>query len=150
MTKVTAPAYSPPCRQALRTPGHGQQHGGPQTDLLVSGQDADRRGRTRHDEHGDDEDALAADAVAEMPEDRSAQRPQREGHGEDRERLEEVEHRIVGAEESMGDIGGHEAVDREVEPFDDRAGESGDCRFPQRRRVHCRCGSFTSLLHRCS
>ncbi len=75
--------------EALRKPQGHEQHGGPDADLRIGRQHADERGRQTHDDDRDQEGVLAADQVADAPENQCADRPHGKPCAESRKAREE-------------------------------------------------------------
>ncbi len=88
-----------------------------EADGVVAGQEADGEGADRHHDHGEGEHALAADTVAERPEDEPAERPDQEGRGEGGEGGDHLGARLAGREEHLPQRARQIGVDPEVEPF---------------------------------
>ena len=91
----------------------------------VAGQEADQEGRQAHHQHGGHEGRLAADPVAEMPEQHRADRAGHEGDAEGQEGVERLgAGRRLGEEGLPDDQGGGGAVDVEVVELDGGADEA--------------------------
>ncbi|KAG1254690.1 hypothetical protein G6F65_016942 [Rhizopus arrhizus] len=122
----------------LHDPQQDQQNGCPEADGRIGGQQADQhRDRAHHDQR-DHQGFLAADLVADVAEDRAAQRPGEEAH---RERAQggqgSVEARGRREKEFAEHQRGSGGVDVEVVPLDHGTDESGGGRahrlVPRRR-----------------
>ncbi len=124
----------PAGREALHQPEEDQQGRGPQADDVVRGDEADGEGTHRHHDHGEGEDALAADLVAQRPEDHAAERTHQEGHRERREGAEQLGRVVPGREEDLPDGHGQIAVDAEVVPLH-RVAEGRGLRGALDRRI---------------
>src|SRR5271156_2579923 len=74
--------------QTLTEAAEGEEQRRGQADFAVGGQQADGDGGDAHGEQGGDQGGFAADAVAEMTEQRGAERPGDEGDGESGQRGE--------------------------------------------------------------
>ena len=124
---------------ALQDPQHDQGDRGPDADLVVRRQQADRGGADAHDQQGQDQHLLAADPVAEVAEDQPADRPGEEPDGEGGEGRELRGRSVQPVEvELVEDQAGGGAVEEEVVPLDGGADGRGDrdlARGRQRRRV---------------
>src|SRR6478752_220555 len=105
------------CGEALEHPEEDQQDRGPDADRVVGGDQADREGPDRHEDHGEGEDLLAADLVPHGAEEHAAEGPDEECHREGRERREELGGVVPGGEEDVPDGDGQVGVDAEVEPL---------------------------------
>ena len=123
-------------REALDAAQHRQQHRREYADLGVAGQQPDRERRDAHHQQRDDEQLLAAQLVAEVPEDEAAERPEDEADPVRRERQERRLQWVggVGEEHVREDGCGRDAVQEEVEPLD-------VCRRGSRRR----CGRWVTF-----
>ena len=75
-----------PEADALPEAEQAEQPGRDRAGRSIAGQDADQRRRKSHDQHGGHEGRLAADAVAEMPEEHRADRTRQERDAEGQER----------------------------------------------------------------
>ncbi len=105
----------------------GQDDGTPDADLLIGGNEADRRSGKPGQQQGGDQRRLAADAVAIVAEDRGADRPRDEAHRVDGERLQHANQGIgLWKEQLAKDEAGHRAVEQEIVPFDGGADRAGD------------------------
>src|SRR5690606_33590225 len=97
------------------------------SDAGVGRQQADRDGRYAHREQGRDERRLAADAIAEMAEQRRANGAREERERERREGLQGCRGRVARRKEQLReDEHGSRAVDVEVEELYRRADEACD------------------------
>jgi hypothetical protein len=105
------------------------------TDLLRGRHQADENGRGAHHDKCGDEGLLAAEAVAEVPEE---DRPERSGDERDPERREGGDRAGRGAQCREEGLTEHErcrgAVDQEVVVFDHRAGNARDRNASHRGR----------------
>src|SRR5690606_31593112 len=72
-----------------------------------------------HDQDGDQERVLAADAVAEAAEEGRAERTHEEAGGEGQQREDHARGRVDAAEELLGDDRRQRAVEVEVIPLED-------------------------------
>ncbi len=94
--------------------------------------EAHRHRRNPHRHHRDDEQRFPADAVAEVAEERRAERTRHEADEERRERQDLADDRIGRREEQFWeDQRGRRAVEKEVVPLDCRADGRGDDCSPQ-------------------
>ena len=94
--------------------------------LRIGRKEADQEGRAAHQADGDEERALAAEAVADDAEDQRAQRTEGEAGGEQRERGDQRRRRLEAGEEDIGDDRREAAEDEEVVPFERGARRRGD------------------------
>jgi hypothetical protein len=112
---------------ALDGAQHGQSDAAPNSNRGVGGHECDQESRNAHEHEGGDQRCLAADAVAVMAEDRSA----------DRARGETDEIGAEGQQRGSGRIGireiklaenqsGRGSIEEEVVPFDGGADRGGD------------------------
>jgi hypothetical protein len=76
--------------QALQQPGHEQQARRRHADGCVGRQQANRKGRQRHHDHGKRQCGLAAHAIADMSEHDAADRPGHECNRENRKRRQQA------------------------------------------------------------
>ena len=113
-------------REALDAAQHRQQHRRQHADRGVGGQQPDRERRDAHHQQRDDQQLLAAQLVAEVPEDQAAERPGDEADPVRRERQERRLQRVgrVGEEHVREDGRGRDAVQEEVVPLDGGADEA--------------------------
>ncbi|KAG1206146.1 hypothetical protein G6F35_011297 [Rhizopus arrhizus] len=124
----------------LHDPQQDQQNGCPEADGRIGGQQADQhRDRAHHDQR-DHQGFLAADLVADVAEDRAAQRPGEEAH---RERAQggqgSVEARGRREKEFAEHQRGSGGVDVEVEELNGGADQAGQ--QDTAGGIHGRCGS---------
>jgi hypothetical protein len=111
-------------REALDRAQQDEQDRREQPDVVVRRQQADRHGRRPHEEQRDDQHRLAPDAVAEVTEERAAERAEQEADAEGGERGERADGRVgVGEEQVAEDERGGSAVEEEVVPLDGGADE---------------------------
>ena len=114
---------------ALQEAQHGQQDRAPDADAGVAGHQCHQEGGNAHQHQRRDQRRLAADAVAEMAEDRRPDRAGDEADRIDQERLQRADQRIGFREIELREHqAGDGAVEEEVVPLDrgaDRAGEHG-------------------------
>jgi hypothetical protein len=109
-------------RDALRDPQHDEQHRRERPDLLVGGQQADEHARDAHQAHREDEHPLAADPVAVVAEEGSAERPGEVAGGEGAETRDRADDRVERGEEDL--VEHHRrgrGVQQEVVVLDDAA-----------------------------
>jgi hypothetical protein len=136
---------------ALDKADHGQDDGTPDSDLLIGGDEADRRSGKSGQKQRGYQRGLAADAIAIVAEDRGTDRPGDEAHRVDGERLQHTNQGIgLGKEELGKDEAGHRAVEQEVVPFDRGADGAGDQCAAQLRLVlgfRQRAGSDVQCRH---
>jgi hypothetical protein len=111
-------------REALHHPQHHQQDGGRRSELGVIGKQANQEGGNGHRQHRGSQRGLAANAIAEMSEDHSANRPHQEPGGEDAEGGNQRGGRVFGRKEVPADDGSEVAVDGEVVPLHHIAGDA--------------------------
>ncbi len=116
-------------RQALGQAQDDQDHRCGETDRGVVGQHADQEGRDAHDQDGDQEGVLAADAVAEAAEEGRAERTHEEAGSERQQGEDHARGFIDATEELLGDDGRERAVQEEVIPLEDRAEARGEDDF---------------------
>ena len=102
-----------------------EQDRGPQADLRVGRQAPDQERAEAHDDDGQGQHRLAADLVAEMPEDDAAEGARQEAHRVGAERRDGADQRVEAREEQLVE---HErrgrSVDQEVVPLDRRADDA--------------------------
>ena len=111
--------------RALTEAAEREQRGRGDADRGVGRQQADRDRREPHREQRCDERRFAADAVAEVAEQRGADRPRDERDRERRERLQRRGRRVAGREEQLREHEhGGRAVDVEIEELDRRADQA--------------------------
>ncbi|KAG0751322.1 hypothetical protein G6F24_014429 [Rhizopus arrhizus] len=106
---------------ALGQAQHDQDDRGSKADRGVVGQHADQEGRDAHDQDGDQEGVLAADAVAEAAEEGRAERTHEEAGSERQQGEDHARGFIDATEELLGDDVGERAVQEEVIPLEHRA-----------------------------
>jgi hypothetical protein len=112
---------------ALNHPQHRQDDGAPDPDRLVGGYEGDQKGRNAHAQQGGDQRRLAADPIAVMAEDRSADRTADEADEIGSERRQRCGKRILVREVKLAENqAGGGAVNEEVIPFDGGADGRGD------------------------
>ncbi|GAA2806907.1 hypothetical protein GCM10020219_093330 [Nonomuraea dietziae] len=112
-------------REALHQAERGQQQRSRAADGRVRGQAADEEGRHAHHEQADDQQRLAAEAVAEVAEDQAAERAGHEADGVGEEREERAGQRVgVGEEQDVEDERRRRAVQEEVVPLDGGADQA--------------------------
>jgi len=117
---------------ALDEPNNRQDHRAPDADHRIARHKSHGEGGQTGDQQCGDQGRLAADAVAEMPEDRSTDRASDKADGVDGKRLQYADQRVgFGKEQLAEDQTGDDAVEQEVVPFDRRADGAGDHRAPQ-------------------
>jgi hypothetical protein len=119
-------------RQALDHAQQREQDRRGDAQRLVAGQDADQEGRDGHRRHRESKRGAPSEAVADIADQRAADRPHQEANGEDAERRQHLRHLVFMGKEDAADGGGEVAVDREVVPFErvaDRAGGDGSGRL---------------------
>jgi hypothetical protein len=104
---------------ALHEAQHDQQDRRPDADLLIGRQAADQEGAAAHDQERRGQHRLAPKPVAEMADDRAADRARDEADRIAAERRNRADHGIEGREEQFVEHQrGRGAVDQEVVPFD--------------------------------
>ena len=103
-----------------------QDDGRPPADLSEGRQEADDRRRQPHDQHRDEERALAADDIPETTEDEGAERPEHEPGSESGQRSEEGRGLVAGRKEEDPEEGREASVDEEVVPFEHGAEGGGE------------------------
>src|SRR5690606_4276610 len=109
-------------REALHEAQRAEDDRRCDADRLVRRRETDRHRRRAHQRQRRDQDRLAADAVAEMPEEEPPQRTRRETHGEHAEDRDRADQRIEAREEqTIEDERREKAVEQEVVPLDRRA-----------------------------
>ena len=112
--------------EALHQPEQDQQDRRPDADRRVGRQQADQEGRATHHHQRDDQHLLAADLVAEVPEDHPTDRPGGEADGIRGEREQRADERVeVGEEQLVEDQRGGRAVEEEVVPLHGGPDEAG-------------------------
>nr|WP_275586405.1 hypothetical protein [Geodermatophilus normandii] len=112
-------------REALHQAQDDEQHGGEHADRRVGGQQADQERGPAHHQQRHDQQLLAADAVAEVPEDERADGPGEEADGvggEGRQGPDEVV--LLGEEQVAEHERGGRAVEEEVVPLDGGADDA--------------------------
>ena len=116
-------------RQALGQAQDDQDHRRGEADRGVVGQHADQEGRDAHDQDGDQEGVLAADAVAETAEEGRTERTHEEAGGKRQQGEDHARGLIDATEELLGNDGGERAVQEEVIPLEDRTEARGEDDF---------------------
>jgi hypothetical protein len=107
--------------QPLQDAADREQYRAPDANDLVGRDQPDADRCNAHHHHGDDEERFAADAVAEMAEQRRAERPRQEPDEKGREREQRADERIRARKELLReDRGGGDPVQKEVVPLDGR------------------------------
>ncbi len=117
-------------REALGEAQRHQQDRRPDADLRIGRQHADQRRRQAHDDDRDEEGVLAADQVADAPEQERAQRAHGEAGAEGREAREERRRVVARREEERREEHGEGAVQVEVVPLEDGAERGGEDHLP--------------------
>jgi hypothetical protein len=117
-------------RKALQTAQQQQDHRCQHADRVVAGDQTDGQRRGRHHQDHDRQHPLTADPVTERAEEESTERTHEERGSEDRESAQQRGRLVAGGKEFVGDVGGEEAVHREVEPFDGVADRGAAHRLP--------------------
>jgi len=111
---------------ALEDPQGDQQDRRPDADRVVRRQQADEEAGAAHQAHGEQQHRLAAEPVAEVPEDDAAERAGDIAGGEGAERGDGADGGIGTREEQLAeDQRGDGAVDEEVVELDGRAQQPG-------------------------
>ncbi|GAA3412078.1 hypothetical protein GCM10018952_23390 [Streptosporangium vulgare] len=111
---------------ALQHAEDDEGDGGEGADLLVGGEHADEEAGETHQGHGQDQHALAAELVAEVAEDHSAERPGEVARGEGAEAGDRGRERVERGEEDLAeDHRRGRGVQQEVVVLDDAAQEAG-------------------------
>ena len=118
--------------EALHDAAEQHQQRGGDADLGVGGQATDDEGGHRHRDHRPEQGGAAADAIADIAEQDGAERAHEEADREDGEGGEQGGPRVVTREVEVADGSGEEAVDREVVPLHDVAGDAGRDHPPAR------------------
>ncbi len=121
---------------ALQRPENGQNHRAPDADRRIRRDEADQRRRDPHQHHRRDEERFAADAIAEVTEDRGAQRT----GGEPGELRREGQQRRdvgigAGKERLRENQRGCRVVEEEVVPLD-RGADGGGRNRPDHLPAH--------------
>ena len=97
----------------------------PHPERVVGGQHSNNGCRNAHHEQGEIEYGLAADPVAEMTEDDTAERPRNKAERKSRKRQQRADHRIESwKEQFVEDQRGRGAIKEEIVPFDSGADEA--------------------------
>src|SRR5256886_15860836 len=121
-----------PISDALNEAQHRQDHCAPDSNLLVGRHERHQKGGDPHDQQPRDQCRLAADASAEMSEDRGADGARQEADGINGECLERADQRIGFREVQLGEHeSGHPAVQKKVVPLDGGADGGGDDCTPE-------------------
>ena len=108
-------------RQALQQSEQNEHDRRGDAHRRVARKQADAEGRQAHDRHRDEEGVLAADQVADPPEQDRAERADRETGREGGEREDEAGRLVDAREELRGDDRREQAVQVEIIPFEDGA-----------------------------
>ena len=103
MARSTAPPHSPPRPRPWPKRHRARSSGAANADGGIRRQEADGHRRDPHRQQRRDQRGLAADAVAEMPEERGSHRPGEEGDPEGRQRREGRRSRVGGRERTAGE-----------------------------------------------
>src|SRR3954452_12146542 len=98
---TTAPLHSPPSPMPWTKRKNDEEDRRPDADLTVGRQAADQERAQSHRDHGRDQHLLAAEPVAIMPDDRTADRPRDEADGIGRERRQCADEGIEAWEEQL-------------------------------------------------
>jgi len=112
-------------RETLHESQHDQAEGRQNAHLFEGGQHADQERRSTHDQQRDHQHRFAADPIAEVPEDHSADGSREESHAERGERRKRACYRIEMRKEQLREhqcSGG--AVQEEVVPLNGGADEA--------------------------
>ena len=118
---------------ALKNAEHRQQQSSPCADLFVRRQEPDEQRTQAHQEQGSHERRLAADAVPQVAENRTPQRPGDEANRVGAEGQKLSNERIeVGKKQLAKDQRRRGAIQEEVVPLDRGADGAGDDGFDQR------------------
>lgn len=113
--------------EALAEAQQAEQQRSPVADAVVAGEDADQGGGDPHQQQRGDQGRLAPDAVAEVAEQRRAQRTGEKGDAEGEEGAEHLRGAGCLREEYRADHqGGGGGVDVEIVELDGGADEAGD------------------------
>ena len=120
--------------EALDQPQDDQRDRSPDTDLCIGREQADEDRRDAHHDQTEHQEALAADAIAEMSKDDPADGPSDEAQRIGREREHRTDERVeLGKEQLVEDERGGRAVEEEIVPLDGRADEARHHHAPKRR-----------------
>jgi hypothetical protein len=112
--------------EALDEAEKDERDRGPNADLRVGREEADEGGGKAHQDEAQHQEALPADAIAEMAEDDAADRPRHEAQRIGGEGEEGAGQRLVLREEELVEHErGGRAVEEEIIPFDGGADEAG-------------------------
>lgn len=105
------------------------------TDLLIGRQQPDQKGWDCHDYHRDRQRPLAPELIADVTEDQATQRAHQKPRGKHSERGEQRRSRILGREELTADHRCEIAINAEILPFHDIAGDAGYNSAPLRQPI---------------
>ena len=120
----------------MHQPQQHQQDRCDEADLLVCRQHADQKGWNRHDHDRDGQRQLSAELVADMAKDQAAQWAHQKTRGEHAEGGDQRRGGVFRREEIPANNSGKIAVDGEIIPFHDIAGDPGDDGPSPPRRTH--------------
>jgi hypothetical protein len=130
---------SPPERETLDETQHDERDGGDHAHTAIGRQHTDSHRRQTHHQERAQEHGLAADAVAEMAEDDTAERPGKETDRKGREHRQRGRQLIEFREEQLIEHQwADQPVDEEVVPFDRGADGAGHQNAAPRTRRRLR------------
>ena len=112
--------------ESLQQAQHDEDDRRGDADGFVAGEQADAKGRQAHDAHRHQKGVLAPDQIADPPEHQRAERADSKTRSEGGEREDETGGFIDPGEKHFADIGGDEAVEVEIIPFEDGAERRGE------------------------
>ena len=122
--------------EALNELEADKQDGRPDAEYGSGRQCTDSEGRQRHHHEGEGEDLLAAEAVAELPQNHPAQRPGDEGDGEDTQGEQGLGRFRGLGQECLADQNGNVGVHADVVPLHDVADDGAHDGSAERRLLH--------------
>ena len=107
-----------------------------QAERLVARKQADQEGRDRHGGDRDGEGGAASVAVADMADERAADRPHQIAERKHAEGGEQLGDGVLAREEVAADRGGEIAVDRKIVPLEHVADHARRDHLACRRGIH--------------
>ena len=123
-------------RQPLHHAQQREQHRRGDAQRRITRQEADQEGRDRHRRDREGQRCSAAEPVADMANDRPADRPHQIADREHAERRQQLRGVVLARKEVLPDRADKIAVDREIVPFERVADHAGDNDLAPARWLH--------------